>query len=568
MSGVRPEEKRVTLRALFLAAGVAALGHATAPAAAQETGALRGEVTEAAVNDALFGSRLRDGPLSADGKETADDPQYAPASPGAVADEAPPGDGSIFADAAPDDDPFLDAPTPSSRPPSTAKERAERARDEAAAAPRSTTERRKAEQEARTGDVDTTGTVPVGTVDSEVYDRIDPGAERAEAIEGLDRQAEENPYAPLGLRLGSFVVSPTLETGLTWTSNADYSAAGAPALLSETTLRLNAASDWSRHSATINAYGTLRKSVSGAELDEKQAGVDASLRLDLADGLRALASLGYERRPESASSPVVIVGTVGQPIRQTLSGSLGLEKDAGKLRFGLTGRVEKDIYGDADLSAGGVLSQRDRNSTLATMVLRGGYAISPALTPFVEAELGRRFYDLRLDSSGYERSATRLGARAGLEFDLGEKFSGEVSAGFIREKMDDLRLTPISGATVNADLNWSPRRGTTVGLTGSTTVEGSTTPGESGSILYSAGLRLEREMRANLTGTIGLGAGYRVYDATHDHDTLLSAEAGLTYWLNRYAGLTGRVRHERQSSSLAGRDYQINSVFLGLKLQR
>ena len=52
------------------------------------------------------------------------------------------------------------------------------------------------------------------------------------------------------------------------------------------------------------------------------------------------------------------------------------------------------------------------------------------------------------------------------------------------------------------------------------------------------------------------------------HDLILSAEAGLTWWLNRYAGLTGRVRHETLKSNLPDRDSETNSVFLGVKLQR
>jgi hypothetical protein len=38
--------------------------------------------------------------------------------------------------------------------------------------------------------------------------------------------------------------------------------------------------------------------------------------------------------------------------------------------------------------------------------------------------------------------------------------------------------------------------------------------------------------------------------------------------MNRYAGLTGWLRHESQKSNLPGRDYDANSVFLGLRLQR
>src|SRR5690606_31606415 len=127
-------------------------------------------------------------------------------------------------------------------------------------------------------------------------------------------------------------------------------------------------------------------------------------------------------------------------------------------------------------------------------------------------------------------SATRLGASAGVELDMGEKLAGEFSAGWLREAIDDDRLEPVSGATVNADLRWSPERGTTIGLSGTTIVEGTTNSGESGSLLYSGRLSLERQIRSNLTGAAILGADWRRYVGSDAHDRTLSAEASLTWW--------------------------------------
>jgi hypothetical protein len=339
-------------------------------------------------------------------------------------------------------------------------------------------------------------------------------------------------------------------------------------VLSETTLRLNATSDWALNSATIDAYGTYRKSLSGQDIHDLRGRVDGTLTLDLDNDWRATATLGYEASPESASSPVVIQNTTSRPLHQAIDGSLGIGKDVGKARLDLTGTAERDLYGDADLQGGGTLSQKDRNATLYTARLRGGYEISPALTPFAEAEIGRRVYDEQADAGGYERSADRLGFRAGTAVDLGEKLNGEVSAGWIREAPDDGRLPAIAGVSVDANLKWSPERGTTVGLNGITTVEGTTTPGESGSILYSGRLSVDRQIRADLSANATLGADWRDYSGSDGQDRILSAEAGLTWWLNRYAGLTTRARYEKQTSNLSGRDYDATSVFLGLKVQR
>ena len=531
-------------------AGAAGSLVALLPAAGQENG-LRGPVSESDVNRALLSQ--------AEGTPSR---EYQPISPGALPDA----DGDLFDDiAAPSprsDDPFspLDAPPASA----TAAERTE----QRAAEPESAEAPQQPEGTGAALDDIRTGTARAATVDEqEALEFPRRMNEREIAIEGEQFEREDNPFAPLGLRLGTFVVVPTLEQGLTWTSNANDSPDGEEAILSESTLRLNATSDWSRHRATLNAFGTIRRTLSGQEVEEIEGGGDANLELDIAHGLIGRASLAYSVGREGASSPVSIAGVEDQPLRHTIDGSMGLEKALGPLRLGLTGEVSRDQYGDAELIGGGTLSQSDRNSTLALLRLRAGYEISPALMPFLELEGGRRFYDEERDSAGYARSADRLGARAGVAVDLSEKLSGEVSAGWISEDFEDERLRSISGLALAASLDWSPMRGTIVGLDASTTVEGSTDPGESGSMLYAGTLRLERQMRSNLTGDLAFGAAYRDYEAG-GHDLILNGEAALTWWFNRYAGLIGRASYERQTSSLPGRDYDTTSFFMGLRLQR
>jgi hypothetical protein len=576
MSGVRHERRERAPRNILRAALLCACATAAllpAGARAQDAGSvLRGEVSEGDVNDELL-------PL-AQQKTALDDqkvkepkqeegipaPAFRPASQGATADEdaeaGPVRKKSIFTDE--------EAPPPVGRP-RTAQQREQERKKALEPAESASTRLAKARQErdpVEEEDTTTTGTVRAGTIDSETELQTKPDSEREEAIEGLDKEAEVNPYAPVGMRLGTFTVYPSVESGVTWTSNANSSSTGQPATLSETTLRLNAISEWGGDRTSIESFTNYRKTISGEEIEETRAGIRADLERELGGEWKALASLGYEFGPESASSPTAVEGTLEQPIKHTFDGSLGVERDVGKLQLRLTGNVEREMFGDAELSTGGSISQADQNNTLGTVVMRTGYEISPALTPFVELEYGQRVYDEELDSSGFARSSTRTGARGGLEVDLGEKFKGELSAGWIDEDLDDERLASISGPTLAAALDWSPVRGTIVGLDAETIVEGSTTAGESGSLLHSARVSVSREMRANLTADLAFGGSLRDYTGSDGRDTIWNAEAGLTWWLNRYVGLTGRARHEQLTSNLPDRDYETNSVFVGLKLQR
>lgn len=417
----------------------------------------------------------------------------------------------------------------------------------------------------------TTGTIRARSVvaeDEERYSAAESTAERVGAVEELTRDPEDDPYAAPGLRVGSFLLRPTLRQGIEWTSNNQGTTGGSSDFLSSTNLNVEAASQWSRHSATLTLDGTYRTSITGSGFSEFTGSAEATGAIDVGNDYRINAGAGYSRRPEEATSPTVLTGTLSRALRQTLTGSLGAEKHSGKLRAALTGDVVRNTYGSATLSGGGTVSQADRNNTVYSATLRGGYEISPALVPFVEVEYGRRSYDQRLDSAGFARSAYIFGARGGVEFDLGEKLNGEFSAGWLSENIDDARLASISALSLDAEVNWSPMRGTTVALNAGTDIEGSTTAGSSGSVLYNASVSVTRQMRANLTGTATLGAGWRRYAASTDRDTTLNGALSMTWWLNRYAGVTGNVSHERVSSNVAGRGSQTTTVFLGLTLRR
>ncbi|TPN82718.1 hypothetical protein FJ987_10710 [Mesorhizobium sp. CU2] len=595
MSGGQPDtkigRKGIAIAALLLTASALALLR-PAPAFSQDT-ELRGEVSESAIlaDQQRKARQLRaqgsqdETPAPAATAQNTAPTAYQPVSPGAVPDDdQTAGTGSVFDQPQVGDDPLATNPTPvKPRRPSTAKQRAD---DAKAKADTKTASKKKAKKAVADTDSTTTAATAAGdqtdaaatdddgtnrravTIDSVDKQKLDPGAERTGSIETPKVKPEDDPFAAPGVKVGTFLFRPTLEQGVTATSNADSSNAGKSAALSETALRFTATSDWRENSALITGYGLFRNTISGEKINDAQGRIEGQLNIDLDNELRAIAKLGYEAAPESASAPDAVAGVNQQPLRQTVDGSLGIEKDVGKMRYTLTGAVSHDFYGDAELTDGTTLSQKDQDNTLYTATLRTGYQVSPALTPFTEVELGRRVYDLRLDTDGFDRASKRIGARAGLELDMGDKLSGEFSVGWLREALDDSRLPAIAGPSVNADLKWSPERGTTIGLTGKTEVETTTTAGQSGDILYSGRLTAERQIRANLTANAALGLDWRDYVGIDGHDRILSAETGLTWWLNRYAGLTTRVRTEKLTSNLPGRDYTANSIYLGLKIQR
>jgi hypothetical protein len=377
------------------------------------------------------------------------------------------------------------------------------------------------------------------------------------------RPREDNPFAPVGLRLGTFNVFPAIEQGIQTTIED-----GESTVSSRTTLRLDARSDWSRHSMNMSGFLTYEAPFSGESSDEFEFGGDLNAAVGFAGGFRGTFDASINRARESASSPIDLTATADRPYRTVGRAAVGLEHDAGLINTGVNLSAERAQYDDGTLTDGTRFSQEDRNNTLFTARLRAGYELSPALRPFIEGEIGRRIYDLDTDRSGFARDADRLGLRAGVAFDIGEKLNGEVSAGWISETFEDDRLDSVSGLRLASTLNWSPERGTSVFANLRTDVEGTTVPGSSGSLLYNAELGFSREVLENLIAEGRVGFGYRDFSGSSAHDIIYTAEAGGTWWMNRYLGFNARARYERTDASESGRNTDTISIFAGIRAQR
>ncbi|WP_158215826.1 outer membrane beta-barrel protein [Notoacmeibacter marinus] len=425
-------------------------------------------------------------------------------------------------------------------------------------------EEREREQEAlSTGGIRQGSTL---TPDAEDYERAQPvGAALAQSAG--ERRDETDPYEAEGIRFGNLILRPSVETGIRVTDNVDLTPQKESAVLSETTLRLEAEADGAESIATIDGFLTYEKALSGPDLSEPEGGVEAVASYNLTRELRLNGSVRYAGDYEGAEAPYSPgVSFTESSFEHSFGSTLGIEKYAGPLRYSITGEADRTVYSDVD-TATGTVSQDDRNSSLLNLRLRGGYEISPALIPFAELEVGRRFYDNEVDADGFEHSADRYALRGGVRFDLSDKLSGEIAVGYLTERPDDSRLADVDGWSVEGQVAWSPMRGTDITLGLRTDVEGATTLGASGSLLRGVDLTVSRRLRADLELSAELTAERRDYVATDDEDTILSAEIGATYWMNRSAAIIGRLAHERQTSTLPGRDYRANSAFLGLRLQ-
>jgi hypothetical protein len=371
-----------------------------------------------------------------------------------------------------------------------------------------------------------------------------------------------------GIRLGSLVLRPSISQKL-GTEREKTGAVKTNRTFSETGLKGTLTSDWSRHELNVGAEGAWQETLSGDDSDKPRANIDARLRLDLADDTIATLSGSYSFSREDNDDPNAVSGAKVQSGVNQFGGGLSIERDFGLIRGSIAADVTRFQYSDATLSNGSILERSDRDRNRYTLSSRLGYELSPALTPFIEGTIGRIDYDEEVDSSGYRRSADLYGAKTGVAVDLGEKLRGEIAVGYETHTFEDNRLAELSAVTVDGNIFWSPREGTTVDLNLDTSIDPSTTAGVNGATIHRLTAIVSHDLRSNLVARLTGGTTFTNYDgaSSASDTTAYLAGAGLTWKVNRYLDATADINYERTNYK-TGTDNSTVTALVGLTAKR
>lgn len=391
---------------------------------------------------------------------------------------------------------------------------------------------------------------------------------RAQPVDGLRPAIRSDNEQTPGIRVGSFVLRPTLNNTVGSETTKSAGTTTSRSYL-QTELKGTLTSDWSRHQLSVTGDGIFQRNLSGEGQTKPSASLNTDLRLDISRDTIANLTAGYTLTRESATDPNALLDAIDQSRVQTLTGGASIERDFGLLRGLAALDVSRTTYSDATLSDGSSVSLSERNRNEGNLRLRVGYELSPALIPFLEASTGRSFYDEATDSAGYARDAESYGGKAGVTVDLGEKLKGELGLGYRHVTFADARLAAIDAVVLDATATWSPRRGTDITLGLVTDVEPSVIAGQSGYVSRALTLSLTEQVRDDLVAKLTGGATWRDYRpaGTSGNDVVTTLGASMAYGLNRYLDLTADVSWERTSPE-SGWETDVMRAGLGLTLKR
>lgn len=380
---------------------------------------------------------------------------------------------------------------------------------------------------------------------------------------------EEEPYAQIGIRAGSFDIKPSAEFYAGYDDNPFRVSTGRRgSSFTKVEMKVETKSNWSRHELSGELRGAYTDFLQVPGNDRPDAEAKLRGRIDVTSQSRIELEGRAALTTDDAGTPDAITSAKRPPHVYTTEGSARFVQKFNRIELGLRGSIERQTHEKADLISGGTQDLSDRNYTAYGLALRGGYEVTPDIKPFVEAGVDRRVFEHEIDFSGIRRGSDGLRARAGIEFARERVLSGEASAGYAWRTYEDPSLRNISGLIFDASLIWKATGLTTVTLKANSEIGETTAANASGVFQRQASITIDHAFRRWLIGSVGVTYGTEDYIGAGRRDDRLGLSAGFTYYLNRYAAIKGEARHEQLRSTDPDGGYTANIVMLGLRLQR
>lgn len=383
----------------------------------------------------------------------------------------------------------------------------------------------------------------------------------------VQRLASLEPYDPVGIKVGSFVLFPELDFGTSYYSNVFRSTDARSDWAFDALPSMRLVSNWSTHALEVRANGDLSYFDTYDSEDDRGYLVEARGRLDVTRRTNIEGLLSRQLAQESRSS--INASSAGPRVDQTTErAEVALNHRFNRLSMRLRGSVADYAFADT-LIAGVPQINSDRDYRQTEGVVRAAWEFKPTLSAFTEVAVNSRDYDALNQSDLISRSSKGERYRAGLSFgNTGKILRGEVALGYGVQRPDDHRLSEIDGLIIDANATWRITELTSLLFTASSDVTETTTANVGGALYRSVGVEARHAVRRYLIASAGLS-----YNNQNSFDGLIDqsewrTSLGLEYFLNRETVFFGNYAHTNHLADDGTAEYGVDEVHLGVKLRR
>ncbi|MEO1264174.1 MAG: outer membrane beta-barrel protein, partial [Pseudomonadota bacterium] len=372
------------------------------------------------------------------------------------------------------------------------------------------------------------------------------------------------PYTPIGVRAGSFVILPSVEIGSLYDSNVFEAPDAQSDVAVEIVPTVRIVSNWNVHALELRATGVLSRFRDFDTENQNAYTLEARGRLDITRRTNLEGLVLRDVAQESRSDINAVSGADERADTTRDQYALTLNHRFNRLRLQLRGSHTIE-----DVSETATDTNEDRNERETEIALRASWEFKPTLFAFAETAVNVRRFEAPSADDGISRDSRGARYRVGVSFgNTDQILRGEISVGFGTQTPDDSQLDDVSGLLVDANLAWRISGLTTMLFNASTNFDDSTDANVSGVITRNAGVELRHSFRRNIIANAGLGYEHRDFIGPSQDEAQLTALAGLEYLMNRHVTLFGRYQFTDFYGATNADDYQDHEVRVGMRLSR
>lgn len=402
----------------------------------------------------------------------------------------------------------------------------------------------------------------------------DPSVFSIEPDPTNDRRPERffraEPYAPTGVRVGSFLLFPEIELGGVAYSNvfrSSIAAQGDTAFEARPAARL--VSNWAVHALEFGARGlTSFHNVYPSE-DDRNYTLEARGRLDVTRRTNLEGSVVRDVTQESRGSINARSGSGDRTDVASERVGLALNHRFNRLSVQLRGSVTDRDFSPTTDDGGLAISNDDRDSTQRDAAIRASWTLKPELSVFGDVGIDEREYQAAARSDGIRRDSHGERYRVGVSFGATSKnVRGEVAVGAARQAFADNRLPELRGIIVDANVAWRISGLTSLLVTARSDIGESTLAGAGGAFTRTAGVEVRHAFRRHLIGTAGVALTRGSYEGAELVETDVTTQVGLEYFVARDVALFSRYAHIDFSTNTPSGNYAADEVRIGVRLRK
>jgi hypothetical protein len=377
-------------------------------------------------------------------------------------------------------------------------------------------------------------------------------------------------YDPPGIRLGGFLLFPTLELIEIYNDNIFATTNNRVGrFITVVNPRVDLRSNWNNHMLNLFATGSFGFYHGASAENFQDFSFGANGRLDIQRNWNVYGGASFSRRHEERGTPNDLVGREPNRFSDTAV-NLGYYQKFNRFFVRLDGRWQNLAYtNNKTLNLAGIINNENRNRNEFTESLRLGYEFLEGTEVWIQGGLNQRRYESRFDNLGFERSSAGWEVVVGATVDLGGITQLEGFGGFRAQDYRDARLGEIRGAMFGLSGTWNPYQPLLIKPYVKRTIEETNFGGYSGYWSTVLGVNVDYRLRPNIRVNAGAAYGfddYRLNNAVPGtparNDRILALEIGVQYrpTENFFVGPT--YQYTNRDSNLAGLDFGRNIFML------